>query len=168
MITENNTEGIKITTATEITTAAGLDAALADVTREALSQLRAEIAEVSGSDYIELDVYGRSVYATSHSGGSHTAPGTSTPTVRAFIHDHDISLPVASVDIHGQLQVGSTGATSTTITAAITLGLHAHNPADGSVLASETVAASVAPVTDEMLARTITSCALSAFGAIAR
>ena len=156
MITENNTEG------TKITTAAGLDAALADVTREALSQLRAEIAEVSGSDYIELDVYGRSVYATSHSGSSNTAP-----TVRAFIHDHDISLPVASVDIHGQLQAGSTGLAPTS-TAAITLGLHAHNPADGSVLASETVAASVAPVTDEMLARTVTSCALSAFGAIAR
>lgn len=162
MITEN--------TATKITTAAGLNAALADVTREALSQLRAEIA---GSDYIELDVYGRSVYATSHSGGSHTAsgtstPGTSTPTVRTFIHDHDISLPMASVDIHGQLQAGSTGTASTTITAAITLVLRAHNSADGSVLASETVAASVAPVTDEMLARTVTSCALSAFGAIGR
>ena len=154
MTTENNTE---------ITTAAELDAALAEVTYEALSQLRAEIAEVSGSDYIELDVYGRSVYATSHSGSSHT-----TPTVRGFIHDHDISLPVASVDIHGQLQAGSTGTSSTTITTAITLSLHAHNPADGSVLASETVAASVAPVTGEMLARTITSCARSAFGAIAR
>lgn len=155
MTTENNTE---------ITTAAGLDTALTDVTREALSQLRAEIAEVSGSDYIELDVYSRRVYATSHPGSSNTASGTSTPTVRAFIHDHDISLPVASVDIHGQLQARS----STTITAAITLGLHAHNPADGSVLASETVAASVAPVTGEMLARTVTSCARSAFGAIAR
>lgn len=150
MTTENNTE---------ITTAAELDAALAEVTYESLSQLRAEIAEVSGSDYIELDVYGRSVYATSHSGSSHT-----TPTVRGFIHDHDISLPVASVDIHGQLQARS----STTITAAITLSLHAHNPADGSVLASETVAASVAPATYEMLARTVTSCARSAFGAISR
>ena len=159
MTTENNTE---------ITTAAELDAALAEVTYEALSQLRAEIAEVSGSDYIELDVYGRSLYATSHSGSSST-----TPTVRGFIHDHDISLPVASVDIHGQLQAGSTGTASTnavptTITAAITLSLHAHNPADGSVLASETVAASVAPVNGEMLARTVTSCARSAFGAIAR